>query len=152
MQGWSEFVVSKQLRGGATQVIGVDILPTAPMDGAIFIIGNLKESLVRDQIVAAALGQRISTVLSDMAPNTTGDAAVDHYRSLELANLAMGIAKLHLSAGGSFLCKIFRGSDDKQFESGIISEGFEKVQWIKPAASRSESKEVYVLARGFRSK
>lgn len=167
--GWSEYVVHRCRAndGKRNCVLGVDLLETSPIDGATFITGDIRDASTRFQIVEAAQGKLIRAVLSDMAPNTTGDAATDHFRSIDLSNLALGVAESTLSAGkisvsfackifhrstfpgGFFLCKIFRGRDDREFESEVKAAGFSKVQWLKPEASRSESREVYLLAQGF---
>ena len=88
-------------------------------------------------------------VLSDMAPNTTGSSAVDAYRSFELSSRALSIALIALDKGGSFFCKIFQGSEFREFLDEA-KKHFDKVNVFKPDSSKKNSREVFVVAKGLR--
>ena len=92
----------------------------------------------------AGIGCEFDVVLSDMAPATTGNKAVDAARSFELCRSALDIALQALKPGGNFVCKIFQGADFKTFEQDVRA-GFEKTKNFKPQSSRKASKELFVI-------
>ena len=144
---WAQVVVEKVgLKG---MVIGIDLLPIHPMTGAEFIEGDFMEEKPLQQLEALLHGKRVDVVMSDMAPNTTGHGQTDHLRIMNLCSLAFDFAKAHLKEGGSFLCKVFAGGTESQLLSEI-KKSFTSVKHVKPSASRRESAEIYLVARGFR--
>jgi 23S rRNA (uridine2552-2'-O)-methyltransferase len=95
------------------------------------------------------LGNRFNVVLSDMAPATTGNKAVDSSRSHQLCEAALNIAQMVLIPGGSFFCKIFQGEEFKRFSDSVKSR-FKRHKIFKPQSSRKESKEIFIMGMGFR--
>ena len=146
---WSQ-VLAKRL-GGKGLVVAIDLLEMTPITGVTFIRGDFvnPEGL---SALAAALGERkADLVLSDLSPNLTGIGFTDQARSMELTELAFDFALKHLKSDGVFLVKVFQGVGYQEFLKAI-REAFDKVVVRKPASSRDESAELYLLARGFRSK
>jgi 23S rRNA (uridine2552-2'-O)-methyltransferase len=95
------------------------------------------------------LGNRFNVVLSDMAPATTGNKALDATRSFQLCQAALSIVEMVLKPGGSFICKIFQGQEFKEFSDTVRSR-FKRHKIFKPRSSRKESKEIYVVGLGFK--
>jgi len=143
--GWCQ--VAKPLVGPGGRVIALDILPMEPLPGVDFILGDFTEDEPLRQLERALNGASVDLVMSDMAPNISGMATVDQARAMYLAELALDFVKMHLKPGGDFVVKLFQGVDFDGFIQQVRSL-FGKVQVIKPKASRSRSKEVYLLARG----
>jgi 23S rRNA (uridine2552-2'-O)-methyltransferase len=142
--GWSQVAV----RRGAGQVLGLDLLPIDPVPGASFLVGDFHDPDMPARL-QALLGGPADLVLSDMAPNTTGHAATDHLRILALADLALDFACQVLTPGGAFVAKVFQGGAERQLLEPL-KRRFATVRHAKPAASRKESSELYVVATGFR--
>jgi 23S rRNA (uridine2552-2'-O)-methyltransferase len=142
--GWSQIAV----RQGAGKIIGLDLLPIEPLPGATFLQGDFLDDAMPDRLIAE-LGGRADLVLSDMAPNTTGHGATDHIRIIALAELALDFAMKILAPGGAFVAKVFQGGSEKQMLAPM-KRAFTTVRHAKPAASRKESSELYVVATGFR--
>jgi 23S rRNA (uridine2552-2'-O)-methyltransferase len=149
---WSQ-VVRQRLtaRGGepSGRIVALDILPMEPIPNVDFIQGDFREEAIERQL-ADLLAGPVDLVLSDMAPNLSGIAAVDAARSLHLAELALEFARRHLKPEGAFLVKAFQGSGYSQFVEQL-KRVFRTVAVRKPAASRETSTEVYLLARGLRT-
>lgn len=145
--GWSQ--VAAGLVGASGVVIASDILPMDPLPGVRFVCGDFTEEAVFDEILAALGGRRADLVMSDMAPNMSGIRDVDQPRAMLLAELALEFAARTLAPGGAFLCKVFHGEGFDDFVRALRG-AFERVATRKPDASRGRSREVYVLARGFR--
>ena len=143
--GWSQ--VAAALVGDRGRVVASDILPMDSLAGVTFIPGDFTEDAVFDAICAELGGKGADLVLSDMAPNMSGLAAVDQPRAMLLAELALDLALRMLRPGGAFACKVFQGEG---FEALLADAraGFERVQTRKPAASRPRSREVYLVATG----
>lgn len=95
------------------------------------------------------INRQPDVILSDMLHNTTGQHDVDHFKSLSLCRSALDFSVRNLSSGGTFLCKVLRGEDDKEFMKEI-EEVFRDCKIIKPSASRNESAEIYILAKNKR--
>ncbi len=142
--GWTQVA----LRRGAGVVVGVDLLPTDPIPGATFILGDFNDPDMPERLTAA-LGGQADLVLSDMAPNTTGHAATDHLRIMALAELAAAFAREVLVPGGAFVGKVFQGGSERAMLEALKRD-FVSVRHAKPPASRKESSELYVVAVGFR--
>jgi 23S rRNA (uridine2552-2'-O)-methyltransferase len=142
--GWSQVAV----RRGAGQVLGLDLLAIDPIAGASFLVGDFAADDMPARL-QALLGGPADLVLSDMAPNTTGHTATDHLRIMALAELALEFACRVLVPGGTFMAKVFQGGAERQLLEPL-KRRFATVRHAKPAASRKESSELYVLATGFR--
>ena len=144
--GWSEIAVRRVGAGG--RVIALDILEMKPIAGVAFLqLDFLDESAPAR--LQEMLGGRADVVLSDMAANATGHRQTDHLRIMALAEAAAHFAREVLAPGGSFLCKVLQGGT----ETALLAElkrDFASVKHVKPAASRSDSAELYLLAKGFR--
>ena len=139
---WSQ-VVQRALAGSG-QVIALDILPMEPLQDVVFIQGDFTEDGPLALLESALDGENVDLVLSDMAPNMSGMGAVDQPRAMYLAELALDFAKKWLEPGGSFVVKVFHGEGFDIFVKQTRSL-FEKVRIRKPSASRSRSREVYIL-------
>jgi len=141
--GWSQ--VATKFVGKSGQVIASDILPIEEIDGVNFLQGDFTEESVYDDLISMTKGNKVDTVLSDMAPNMSGQLSVDQPKSMYLAELALDMAIKTLSKNGSFIVKVFQGDG---FDAYIKSARhvFSQVSIVKPKASRPRSKEVYLLA------
>ena len=145
--GWSQ--VATRLIGSTGQVVGVDLLPVDPMAHLEFIQGDFTEQSVLDKLLEVLGKKPVDLVMSDMAPNISGIKVVDQPRAMYLAELALDLAQNVLSKNGSFVIKVFQGAEfDSYFKT--LREHFDKVVTRKPKASKSNSREVYLLARGYR--
>lgn len=145
--GWSQ--VAARLVGHSGRVVASDILPMDSIAGVEFIQGDFTEEAVFRQILAAVSGLPVDLVMSDMAPNMSGMNAVDQPRSIYLVELALDLARQVLAPGGVFVSKVFQGEGfDAVFRD--LRDSFDKVLTRKPRASRPRSREVYLVARGYR--
>lgn len=145
--GWSQYVISRVGDGG--RVLALDILPMEPIVGVEFIAGDFTEQAVLDLLWQRLRGIPVDLVISDMAPNMTGVASVDQAHHMNLSELALEFSDKALKPGGSLLIKAFQGAGFNEFHAQMRRR-FEKLSARKPPASRSESKEIYLLGRGFR--
>ncbi|MDA9832096.1 RlmE family RNA methyltransferase [Gammaproteobacteria bacterium] len=143
--GWSQVLGRLNARGVN---IACDLLPMAPVSSVTFIQGDFSEPAVQTQMSNILNGQKVSLLLSDMAPNLTGNRVVDQARSFGLSENALWFGQLHLSDGGALLIKVFHGQGFDGFLK-MMRADFARVQVLKPEASRSESREVYLLGMGF---
>ena len=141
--GWSQ--VSAKIVGKNGQVIASDILPIEEIPGVDFHQGDFTELLVYEELLSLTKGQKMNTVLSDMAPNMSGQLSVDQPKSMYLAELALDMAIKTLTPNGHFIVKVFQGNDFDAYVQ-IIRQTFKKISIKKPKASRPRSKEVYLLA------
>ena len=141
--GWSQ--VAAKLVGSQGKVIASDILPIELIDGVDFLQGDFTEQSVYDDLLVMTGGAKVDVVLSDMAPNMSGQLSVDQPKSMYLAELAIEMAIKTLNPGGSFVVKVFQGDGFDVFVQNA-KKAFKKVSVIKPKASRPRSKEVYLLA------
>ena len=141
--GWSQ--VAAKLVGSQGKVIASDILPIELIDGVDFLQGDFTEQSVYDDLLVMTDGAKVDVVLSDMAPNMSGQLSVDQPKSMYLAELAIEMAIKTLNPGGSFVVKVFQGHGFDVFVQNA-KKAFKKVSVIKPKASRPRSKEVYLLA------
>ncbi len=148
--GWSQVLL--ELVGKTGKVAAVDILPmeTLPGDNFRFFREDLLSPSLPGRILEF-LGRKADLVLSDAAPNTTGVAFTDQARSADLVRAVLSLARGTLAKGGTFLAKIFEGAEADAVFRELQGE-FEKVRRIRPAATRKESFELYLLARGFRGR
>ncbi len=145
--GWSQF--ARQIVGKKDKIIALDILAMDPLEGVDFIQGDFREQSVLDQLYAVLDGAPINLVMSDMAPNMSGNKGVDQPRSIYLGELALETAKTVLAKDGVFLVKLFHGAGFEDFHKEV-QQSFAKVIIRKPKASRPRSNEVYILAKGFK--
>ena len=141
--GWSQ--VATKIVGQNGQVIASDILPIEEISGVDFLQGDFTELLVYEEILSLTKGQKMNTVLSDMAPNMSGQLSVDQPKSMYLAELALDMAIKTLTPNGHFIVKVFQGDGFDAYVQ-ITRQTFKKVSIKKPKASRPRSKEVYILA------
>jgi 23S rRNA (uridine2552-2'-O)-methyltransferase len=142
---WSQVAV-KQV-GPTGKVVAVDLQPMAPMRGVRTLVGDVREEATLAAI-QKELGRVADVVLSDVAPAATGILVTDQARAIELASSAMAVAIKTLRPGGIFVVKVFRGEDFDRFMSDV-RRYFKKVNVVIPEATRAESREAYVIARGF---
>jgi 23S rRNA (uridine2552-2'-O)-methyltransferase len=142
--GWAQVALAR----GAGRVIGIDLLPIIPVAGAAFIEGDFTAAGMELRLMEM-LGGKVDLVLSDMAPNTTGHVATDHIRIMALAELALDFAGDVLRPGGAFVAKLFQGGAEREMLN-TLKLRFRNVRHAKPPASRKDSKEMYVVATGFR--
>lgn len=145
--GWSQ--IAAPLVGKSGDVIAMDILPMDPLNDVTFIEGDFTEQDVHDQLIAALNGRDVDLVLSDIAPNMSGQRAVDQPRGMYLAELALDFAQGTLKPGGDFLTKVFQGEGFDPYLRAV-RQSFSRVVIRKPKASRPKSREVYILAKGFK--
>ena len=140
--GWSQ--VAGRLVGSRGTVVASDILAMDAIPDVTFVQGDFREQAVYEQIVAHLNGRKVDLVLSDMAPNMSGNKAVDLPRSMYLAELALDMALNVLEPRGAFLVKVFHGEGFDQYRKALQGH-FQRVASRKPAASRPRSTEVYQL-------
>ena len=145
--GWCQ--VAEPLVGMKGRVIALDILDMEPVPDVTFIKGDFTEQEPLEELESALEGRKADLVLSDMAPNMSGMAAIDQAKAMYLAELALEFVREHLKPGGDYLVKLFQGTDFDGYVREVRSM-FDKVQVRKPKASRPRSREVYLLARGHR--
>lgn len=143
--GWSQWV--RQALGDSGRVIALDILDMPSLAGVEFLHGDFREDAVLSMLESTLGGQQVDLVLSDMAPNKSGIDAVDQPRAMHLAELAMDFADNHLRTGGTFLIKLFQGTEFDEYVRQLRRR-YTKLSIRKPAASRQRSPEVYALAQG----
>jgi 23S rRNA (uridine2552-2'-O)-methyltransferase len=144
--GWSE--IAARRAGASGRVVALDILEVKPIAGVEFLQLDFLDETAPAKL-KGLLGGQADVVLSDMAANATGHRQTDHLRIMALAEAAAFFAREVLAPGGAFLCKVLQGGT----ESGLLAElkrNFETVKHVKPPASRADSAELYLLAKGFR--
>ncbi len=146
--GWSQ--LARQLMGEKGQLIALDILPIDPLEGVTTILGDFREESVLNALYVQLAGAPIHLIMSDMAPNMSGNKATDQARSIYLGELALDMAKTVLAKQGTFLVKLFQGEGFEAFHKEVQA-AFTQVIIRKPKASRPRSNEVYILAKGYRA-
>ncbi len=143
---WSQYVVERL--HGRVRVVAVDLLPMDTLPGVEFIQADFREAEALAALRAAVGDAGADLVISDMAPNISGNRAVDQPRAMYLAELALDFCGELLKRGGSCVCKLFQGEGS----DALIAEArrrFERVRVMKPGASRPGSREVYLVARNY---
>jgi len=143
--GWTQVAVER-VKGGI--VVGIDVTPVAPIPGATVLAKDFYDEDAPDAL-KALLGGPADVVLSDMAAPAIGDPQVDHMRIMGLAETAHDFARQVLKQGGTFVAKVLRGGTERTLLDQLKRD-FTKVRHIKPAASRADSAEMYVVGTGFR--
>ncbi len=145
--GWSQ--VAGKIVGEKGRVIASDILPMDPVDNVDFIQGDFTDDGVFQQILAKLDGRQPDLIISDIAPNISGVAAADQASSMYLVELTLDMVRQVLKPGGNYAVKVFQGEGSEAFLKDVRSS-FEKVMIRKPEASRPRSREVYLVAKGFK--
>lgn len=145
--GWSDY--ARKIVGKKNKVIALDLLEIDPIEGVDFIQGDFRENDVLDALYRVLDGAPVDLVMSDMAPNISGNKAMDQPRSIYLAELALDTAQTVLNKGGTFLIKMFQGAGFDEYKRDV-AKCFSSVVIRKPKASRARSNEVYILAKGFK--
>jgi 23S rRNA (uridine2552-2'-O)-methyltransferase len=148
--GWSAVAAERIGRNG--RVIALDVLEMKPIAGVEILAMDFLDADAADRLKAILQresGGTADVVLSDMAANATGHRQTDHLRTMALAEAAADFAREVLGPGGNFLCKVLQGGGEASLLAGLKRD-FTSVKHVKPPASRSDSAELYLLARGFR--
>lgn len=143
--GWSQVLV--EMVGPEGLVVGVDLQRTRPIDGARLLQGDFTQAETRDRVsavLAEAGRSELDAVVSDMAPDMSGNYDLDQVRSVHLATLALEFADKHLRQGGFLVCKVFEGADFQDFREEVRKR-FRAVHSVHPPASRKQSSEVFVV-------
>jgi 23S rRNA (uridine2552-2'-O)-methyltransferase len=144
--GWSQ--IAAQRIGAGGRVVAIDLLDMPAIPGVAFLHLDFLDPAAPDRLKALLDGPA-DLVLSDMAANATGHRKTDHLRIMALAETAVMFAREVLRPGGAFLCKVLQGGTEAELLTSLKRD-FATVKHVKPAASRSDSAELYVLAQGFR--
>ena len=145
--GWSQ--IAANLVGHKGKVVALDILEMDPIPDVDFVHGDFREESVLNELMAVIDGRPIDLVMSDMAPNSSGVKAIDQPRSIYLCELTLELAISVLKPGGNMVVKVFHGEGFEEFLRAC-RQHFTKVVSRKPEASRSRSREIYLVAQGRR--
>jgi 23S rRNA (uridine2552-2'-O)-methyltransferase len=145
--GWSQYAA--QLVGDSGQVIACDILPMDSIAGVSFLQGDFREDAVMEALLERIQPDMVDVVMSDMAPNMAGNQSVDQPRAIYLVELALDMCRQVLAPNGSFVVKVFQGEGFDQYLKDI-RELFKVVKIRKPDSSRARSREVYIVATGYK--
>jgi 23S rRNA (uridine2552-2'-O)-methyltransferase len=144
--GWTQYIAKKLDNQGV--VFALDILPMDPLGGVTFLQGDFSEITVIEAFEALIMPKQVDIVCSDMAPNMSGNPSIDMPKSIYLCEMALYFAGLVLKPNGTLVMKIFHGKglDDLIKD---IRLSFKTIKYVKPKASRSRSRETYLIATGF---
>lgn len=145
--GWSQ--VAARRCGSNSTILASDILPMDAIADVTFVQGDFREQDVFDELMKKLDGRPVDLVMSDMAPNISGNRNIDQPRAIYLCELALDMATRVLAPDGRFLVKLFQGQGSDDFRNQVQQQ-FSKLVTRKPAASRARSSEVYLLASGLR--
>jgi 23S rRNA (uridine2552-2'-O)-methyltransferase len=143
--GWTQVV---RRRNPATRVVGIDLLPTDPIDDVVILQMDFMDDDAPMRL-AEELGGKADLLLSDMAANTVGHQQTDHLRTMALVEAAAYFAGEVLQPGGAFVAKVLAGGADNELVA-LLKRMFTTVKHAKPPASRKDSSEWYVIAQGFK--
>jgi 23S rRNA (uridine2552-2'-O)-methyltransferase len=147
--GWSQVLV--ELVGPQGLVVGVDLQRIKPIPGATFMVGDFMLRATHDKL-SAILAEKgrsaLDAVVSDMAPDMSGNYELDQVRSIQLAEMAIDFTDKHLRPGGAFVCKVFEGADFPQFRAEV-KRRFKRMHQYHPAASRKASSEIYIVGKHY---
>ena len=146
--GWSQ--VAGKLVGAKGRVLATDILPMEPLKNVDFIQGDFTDEAIVAQLLDWLGGGKFDLIISDIAPNITGIDSADQASSMYFLELALDTVKQTLKPGATFVAKMFQGSGSDDYVKEL-RKSFEKVLIRKPAASRAQSREVYIVAKGFKA-
>jgi 23S rRNA (uridine2552-2'-O)-methyltransferase len=150
--GWSQ--VAAPIVGSTQEnplIVGIDYLDVDPIDGVIILKKDFNDEDAPQALIDALGGHQVDVVLSDMAAPTTGHRATDHLRIMQLVELAADFAIRVLAPGGTFVTKVFQGGTEHELLH-MLKTHFTTTIHAKPKASRAESAETYLLARGFKGR
>jgi 23S rRNA (uridine2552-2'-O)-methyltransferase len=145
--GWSQ-VAAKRV-GDHGLVVASDILPMDGIAGVTFLKGDFTEEAVFDELMRIIGNRPVDLVISDMAPNMSGLSAIDQPSAMYLVELALDMARQVLKPGGNYAAKVFQGEGFDEYLKDMRSS-FQKVVTRKPESSRARSREVYLVAKGFK--
>ncbi|KKA44295.1 23S rRNA (uridine(2552)-2'-O)-methyltransferase RlmE [Salinivibrio sp. KP-1] len=145
--GWSQYAATQV--GDDGQVIACDILPMDPMPGVSFLQGDFREQAVLDTLLERIQPNQVDVVMSDMAPNMSGNQAADQPKAMYLVELALDMCREVLGPKGSFVVKVFQGEGFDQYLAEV-RKMFTAVKIRKPDSSRARSREVYIVATGYK--
>ena len=145
--GWSQ--VATRLTGEQGRVIATDILPMDPLKNVDFVQGDFTEETVLNQVLELLGGRKPHLVICDIAPNISGVDSADQASSMYLVELALDFVRQALEPKGDFVVKVFQGAGSDAYIKDVRTS-FDKVFVRKPAASRPRSREVYIVAKGFK--
>jgi 23S rRNA (uridine2552-2'-O)-methyltransferase len=146
--GWSQAAAKRVGAPGQGRVVAIDLLDMEPVAGVDFAQLDFLDASAPEKL-KAMLGGPADVVMSDMAANATGHRKTDHIKIVALVEAAAEFAREVLAPGGAFLAKVLQGGTEGALLAGLKRD-FETVKHVKPAASRSDSSELYLLATGFR--
>ena len=148
--GWSQ--VAAPIVGSTAEhplIFGIDYLEMDPIDGVILLKKDFNDPDAPQQLIDALGGHKADLVLSDMAAPTTGHRPTDHLRIMALVEIAADFAIQILAPGGAFVTKVFQGGTEHEL-LGLLKRHFSSTLHAKPPASRSDSAETYLVAKGFK--
>ena len=143
---WSQFVTERL--AGNVRIVALDILEMDSLPSVEFIQGDFTEAAVLERLVNALGDAKVDLVMSDMAPNISGNKAIDQPKSMYLVELALDLTRKILKHKGNFVCKLFQGAGADAFIVDARAT-FATVKVMKPKASRAGSSEVYLVARSY---
>lgn len=142
---WSQ--IAGKLVGDRGLVVASDILEMDALPDVTFLQGDFREQEIFDKLLNILNGRQVDLVISDMAPNTSGNRAVDQPRQIYLCELALDFAQKVLGVNGQMVVKVFQGTGFDEFRKQMV-DGFDVIKTAKPAASRARSKEVFLIGLG----
>ena len=145
--GWSQYAVD--LVGDKGQVIACDILPMDSIAGVDFLQGDFREQEVLDALLGRIGGKNVDLIMSDMAPNMSGNDSVDQARAMYLVELALDMCDEVLKQNGNFVAKVFQGAGFEEYFKAL-KQRFKVIKTRKPDSSRARSREVYLVATGWK--
>ncbi|EDQ00506.1 23S rRNA methyltransferase [Shewanella benthica] len=145
--GWSQVAV--KLVGDRGKVIACDILAMDPIVGVDFLQGDFREEKVLDALLTRVGDGKVDVVLSDMAPNMSGSGGIDQPRAMYLVELALDMCHQVMAPNGCFAVKVFQGEGFEEYMKSVRA-AFKKVKTRKPDSSRARSREVYLVATGYK--
>jgi 23S rRNA (uridine2552-2'-O)-methyltransferase len=147
--GWSQVAAKRVGAGeGRGRVVAIDVLDMPTIAGVDFVRLDFLDPSA-PEVLKTMLGGEADIVMSDMAANATGHRKTDHLRIMALAETAAAFACEVLAPGGAFLCKVLQGGTEAELLAKLKRD-FKSVKHVKPAASRADSAELYLLAAGYR--
>lgn len=145
--GWSQYAT--EIVGGTGRVIACDILEMDPIAGVEFLQGDFREESVLNALLERVGEEKVDVVMSDMAPNFSGNPSVDIPRAMYLVELALDMCHQVLANEGAFVVKVFQGEGSEEFLREV-RKAFKVVKVRKPDSSRARSREVYLVATGYK--
>lgn len=142
--GWSQ--VAKEYIGKTGLIIGIDLQPVSPIEDVIFLKGDVNDVAILSNVKEYLRNKKVNVILSDMAPNISGNYSVDHARSIFLAEQSLTVVDLLIEKKGNFVCKVFMGELLDDFVRNVTNK-FSEVRRFSPPASRKSSSELYIIGK-----